>query len=452
MNRPESPDVIVVGAGLSGLVAARELVRAGLDVLVLEARDRPGGRTQVVAVDGVTVDLGGEWVDEAHEDLKSLIREVGLNLRPFERRKENARWWVRGRMSDALPLEGDDVEVYRRMNEVLVEIGAAADLDEPWRGAPPVEEDMSVEAWLRGAGMGESGIRAVGTLVSSCGSTVPLDRMSLYSYAVKVASRGGPGRGNEYRVEGGAGRIAEALAVELGEKVRYHAPVTGIRQNRDGVEVRWRTEAGPSSVRARRAVLAVPFTCYRFIAFDPSPPPVLRRMISDSVYGAVRKMAFIFDSPVDPSTFALTDTSLGYCCAAPVSDGISRGIVSFSGGEPLLPELGRSEEERKRRAVRLLRELYDVPEPTLVVEKAWTAEHYTRGSYMIMSPGDMALFGEAMGDSFGNVHLAGAEGCAAAPSFMNSAVRSGLRAGREAALGLGVEHPPRDGIYYARSG
>ncbi len=435
MKGAESPDVVVIGAGLSGLSAARELVCAGLEVLVLEARDRPGGRTQVAEVEGVIVDLGGEWVDGAHGELLGLVGELGLNLVPSPRRKENARWYVSGAVSDAMPLSDHDAEVYGRMNEALVETASGADAGAPWKGAPAAEDDVSVEGWLRREGMSESGVHAVGTLVSSCGSTVPLDRMSFYSYAIKVATRGGPGKGNEYRVEGGAGKVAEALAAELGDRVRLFSPVTDVLQDEDGVEVRWMTGNGPRSARSRRVILALPFTCYRDLRFDPLPPPAVRRMIPRSVYGVVRKTFFVFDEEVDASAFTVTDTALGYCSAAQASEGAG-GIVSFAGGEPLLPELGRQAAERKERSLRLLRGLYELPEPVAVVEKVWPDEYWTRGSYMIMAPGDMSLFGAEMGGSFGGVHLAGAEGYAAAPSFMNSAVKAGLRAGRETAEAL----------------
>lgn len=437
MGAPERPDIVVVGAGLSGLAAARELERAGLEALVLEARDRAGGRTEVTSVNGVVVDLGGEWIDAAHAEIRNLAEELGLNLVPSNRKKEGSRWFVGGAFSNGIPLSEKDAGVYEKMNEALVEIAEGADLDEPWKEAPTAGEDASVEAWLRDAGMSEGGIHAVETLVSSCGSTVPLDRMSFYSYAVKVASRGGPGKGNEYRVEGGAGGISEALAEELGARVRYSSPVTEVRQENGGVEVRYSGPEGPGAVRARKAILALPFTCYRDIRFDPPPPPAVRHLIFRSVYGVVRKMCFVFDEPVDDPAFTMTDTPLGYCSAAQVGEGGAGGIVSFSGGRPLLPELGRQPEERRARAARLLRELYDAPEPVSVTEKVWPDEYFTHGSYMIMAPGNMALFGETMGTGFGDLHLAGAEGFAAAPSFMNSAVKSGLRAGREVAKVLG---------------
>jgi len=432
MLRPENPNAIVVGAGLSGLTAARELTRAGLDVLVLEARDRPGGRTHTTRVQGVTVDLGGEWVDAAHTELRGLAADLGLGLIPSQRKKENARWYVDGELSNAMPLSNRDAAVHRRMNEALVETAANANTEAPWQTAPT--EDPSIEEWLRREGMSEAGIHVVETLVSSCGSTVPLDRMSFYSYAVKVATRGGPGKGNEFRVEGGAGRVAETLAAELGDRVRYSSPVTEIRQENGETEVRWTGENDPGTARARRVVLAVPFTCHRFIRFVPQPPQAVRRMVSSTVYGVVRKTHFFFDEPVDPTAFIVTDTLLGYCAA--VQGDKPRALVSFSGGEPLLPELGLPVEKRKRRSVRLLRKLYDLPEPIAVVETAWSDQHYSRASYAIMSPGDMASFGETMGSGFGGVHLAGAEGYAAAPSFMNSAVKVGLGVGREVAEAL----------------
>lgn len=440
-----APDVVVVGAGLSGLVAARELKKSGLDVLVLEARDRPGGRTQVAEMEGVAVDLGGEWVDAAHAEMRGLVLDLGLELVPTEGGKGDARWYVGGESHDEMPLSEGDAAVYGSMNERLSEIADRVDLDLPWTSPPAVPgkgpvpgEDVSVEEWLQGEGISGRCLHVASTLLSGCGSTVPLGRMSFYSYAVKAATRGGPGRGNEFRVAGGAGRVAEALAAGLEGTVRYSSPVTEVRQDGEGVEVLWRGAEGRGAARARRALLAVPFTCLRDVRFEPGLPGPVRRLVSEAVYGAARKTFLLFDEPVDPSAFTVTDTALGYLSAAQAPSGEEpRAIVSFCGGDQLLPELGLPVEVRRRRAAEVLRSVYEVPEPVRVVEKAWTEEHYTRGSYQILAPGDMDLFGEAMGGSFGSVHLAGSEGHAAAPSFMNSAVRSGLRAANEVAEALG---------------
>lgn len=443
MKRESPADVVVIGAGLSGLTAARELAKEGLEPLVLEARERPGGRTHAVEVEGVTLDLGGEWVDEAHSSIRDLISEVGLELVPTGTGKKKARWHVAGKTSDEMPLSDRDASVYGRMEDALIEASSGRNPETYHKHVP--EDDVSVAGWLRREGMSEAGIHAVGTLVSSCGSTVPMGRMSFFSYANKVASRGGPGKGNEYRVAGGAGSVAKKVADELGERVRYSSPVVEVRQDERGVAVRYLSEDGPGEARAREVIMAIPFTCYRGIVFDPAPPPVFRRMFSGVTYGVVRKMHFVFDGMLDPLPFTVTDTRLGYCCASQAA-GDPSGIVSFVGGDTLLLELGLSEEERKRRGVEMLRGLYDVPEPVAVVEKAWAHDYWTRGSYMIVAPGDLADFGEAMGQSFGNIHLAGAEGIVTAPSFMNSAVESGRRAATEViASVLGSQERVRSG-------
>jgi monoamine oxidase len=419
----DSADVVVVGAGLSGLTAARELDRAGFEVVVLEARDRPGGRTHAIEIEGVTVDLGGEWVDEAHASILSLISDLGMELVPAGEGKKNGRWHISGETTDGMPLSGRDAKVYERMEAALVE--AAGRNPDTYHVHVP-ESDVSVEAWLRREGMSEAGRRVVETLISDCGSTVPTRRMSFYSYANKIASRGGPGKGNEYRVLGGAGSVAKRVAGELRGTVRYSSPVSDVRQNEAGVALRYLSEDGPAEIRARKVVMAIPFTCYPTVRFDPAPPEVFRRMFSEATYGVVRKMHFIFEEEMTPP-FTITDTPLGYLSASQSSGSFS-GIVSFAGGESLMPELGFSEEERKRRGVKTLRELYDVPEPAFVAEKVWAHDFWTRGSYMIIAPGDVASFGKYMGQCFGNVHLAGAEGLSVAPSFMNSAVESGRRA------------------------
>ncbi|WP_119066246.1 flavin monoamine oxidase family protein [Rubrobacter indicoceani] len=438
-NKPYPTDVVVVGAGLSGLVAARELVRDGAEVTVLEARDRPGGRTCTREVDGVTLDLGGEWVDAAHTALRDLVEELGLELAPTSGKKSGGLWYIRGESTDHIPLNGPDERIYRRMNEAMHDVSGSNDTGTFLRNAPHHRDvDVSVRTWLLREGMSDDGLHVLETLLASCGSTVPLGKMSFYAYANKAATRGGPGKGNEYRVVGGAGSVAATMAGELSGRISYSSPVVGIEQDEDGVSVRCITSDGYVVYRGRKAILAVPPPVWRRIEFSPdkSLPLTWRKMSRRASYGIVRKLHFVFEGDTGEVPFTVSDGPLGYCGASQSGVGLS-GVVSFSGGEPLLPELGLSKENRLARDVQALTKLYDVPEPKAVVESVWAEDVYSGGSYMILAPGDLATFGGAMGGSFGNLQLAGCEGYAPAPSFMNSAVVAGIKAAERVSGALG---------------
>lgn len=350
--RAAATDVIVVGAGLSGLVTARELARDGLDMTVLEARDRPGGRTYSEEIDGVTLDLGGEWIDAAHTAMRDLAEDLGLGLAPTVGKKSGGRWHIRGETTENIPLSGPDERVYARMNEAMNDVSGSHDGAAFLKNAPSQrDDDVSVRRWLTREGMSEDGLHVIETLLSSCGSTVPLGKMSFYAYAKKAATRGGPGKGNEYRVVGGAGNVAARMAGKLSGRVIYSSPVVGVTQEGGGVSVRCVTPDGYVTHRARKVVLAIPSPVWRRIAFSPEPPLVLRKMSRRATYGVVRKLHFVFDRPIGDVPFTVSDGLLGYCGSSQAS-GNSSGIVSFSGGEPLLPELGRSERDRKGSTLR----------------------------------------------------------------------------------------------------
>ena len=231
-------DAVVVGAGLAGLAAGRDLHRAGLDVLVLEARDRPGGRVEQAEIpDGRTVQLGGEVVGDFHTAYLELVAELGLTLRPsyVDDPGEITYDLVDGTwcgdevpwMSDADRADGE------RLIGLFAGLAQTVDPDDPW-SHPDAErlDRLSINAWMRemGAAPNVLRLREAQALSLSGGSG---ERISLLSALRMDAVAGALGTydleawENQTVAEGSA-RVPLRMAAELGDRVRLSAPVRRI--------------------------------------------------------------------------------------------------------------------------------------------------------------------------------------------------------------------------------
>jgi monoamine oxidase len=228
-------DVIVLGAGLAGLAAARDLAAAGTDVLVLEARDRVGGRVeQTRAPDGRTVQLGGEVVGHAHASYLRLAKELGLELVPSYVAEP-------GRMTRSTPeglSAGDpphwfgpgDMARHERLSREFGELAATLDPDDPWSHPEAAALDrLSVADWLRSCQASPAVVRLwdIGQLALAGGS---YERISLLAALRKSAAV--PGAGDyDYdhweglRLAAGSATLAEVMGRELGPRIRLGSPV-----------------------------------------------------------------------------------------------------------------------------------------------------------------------------------------------------------------------------------
>ena len=245
-------DVLVAGAGLAGLSAARDLMNHGTDVVVLEARNRPGGRVeQTTLADGRIVQLGGEVIGPFQHAYLQLAEELGLTIVPSFPQLPGEDTWVLadGRyVGDGFPWMSDaDRASYASLNEEFGRLASSVGPDDPWSHPEADRLDrLSMGAWLRDRGATPNVVRARDLAMLAL-SAESIERTSLLAELRKEAAAGGNGFYNYEiwecsRVAEGAATVALRMADELAHRVRYGAPVRRIRVSPQGCTVT--TETG----------------------------------------------------------------------------------------------------------------------------------------------------------------------------------------------------------------
>jgi monoamine oxidase len=295
-------DAVVLGAGLAGLSAARDLARAGADVVVLEARNRPGGRVeQTTLADGRLVQLGGEVVGPFHEAYLGLVDELGLMLEPSfpQLPGEDTAVLTDGRViGDSFPWMSDaDRASYDAAEREFAKLAATVDPDDPW-SHPDAErlDRLSVGQWMRDVGATLNAVRARDLHMLAL-SAESVERTSLLSDLRKEAAAGANGF-YDYevweckRVAEGSATVALRMAEELGHRVRYATPVTKVRVSPQGCRV---TTATGEVFAAEAVVSAIPVGPLRRVAIEGVSQERLASLDRQR-HALAAKVVFAYDS------------------------------------------------------------------------------------------------------------------------------------------------------------
>jgi len=438
-------DVVVVGAGLAGLTAARELAGAGLDVQVLEARDRVGGRTLNHSVgDGAedVVELGGQWVGPTQLEVMALAEELGLATYPTHSEGKNLFEVAEGkikRYSGTIPMLGPLVMAdYGRADLRLKRLIKKVSTDAPWESPNAAELDgQSFETWIRRSARTRVAREAITTACRAVFAVEPSE-LSLLHVLFYAASAGGwddlldtEGGAQQDRIVGGSQLISLRMAEELGDRVQLSAPVRAIRTENDGVVV--------GEVRARRAIVAVPPTLAGRIDYDPPLPGPRDQLTQRMPMGAVIKTMTIYDEP-----FWREDGLSGACLSLPgpaqvifdntPPSGTPGVILGFLEARDARALGAVSEAERRDAVVAGLTRIFGprAAKPSGYVEKNWTAEPYSRGCYAgVLGPGAWTAYGTWLREPIERIHWAGTETATRWMGYFDGAVQSGRRAAAE---------------------
>lgn len=443
-------DFVIVGAGFAGLTAALRLTQAGRSVVVLEARDRVGGRVYTETLpDGSWLDFGGTWFGPGQDHAYALAREMGVPTYPTYVAGDSLVVLADGtlvRNAGTFPIS--EVFSAAAMLAMLAEfeaMGSGLPLDRPWDGPEAGEWDkQSVAAWLDSQlGDAVPTVKtAFRTLITGLFTSDPAE-VSLLDALYLVHSHQGferlmsvTGGDQQDRVMGGMQAIADRIAVRLGPALHLSAPVRQIMQDDAGVEV----VADTASVRAQRVIVAIPPTLSGHLRYDPPLPTDRALLVQRVPCGSVIKVLIKYDEPfwrakgLTGQSFAATDP-IGATFDGCTDTGRPGLMIAFAFGPQALA-LGRlSKVDRQQRFVDALVQRFgaEAAAPTAeYYEHDWAAETWSRGCMLAhFPPGVLTSFGPALQEPFGRIHWAGTETSAAFHGSINGAIESGERAVRE---------------------
>ena len=327
--------VIVVGAGLAGLTAALDLVEAGWEVTVLEARDRVGGRVHTVRSeafsDGLHAEAGGESIDTDHADLLALIDQFGLSTedRPANKITDGLTSWRGRRMKTGDFVALDDGEVaaeYERFYAELEAVAEGVDPEHPEDFERAAELDaMSLADFVDSLDLSPEARFLVDT-DNRGGFNAEAEDVSMLFAAQQWAVGEDITDAEEeaMRIAGGNDLLVTAMADELGDVVMLEAPVTEVRHGADGVTV----VAGDAEYDGAWLVLACPFMPLRQVAFDPALPIDVAAAIDGLDLGPAAKVTIEYqdrfwttDESGATSGFTVTDQPFGIAWSSTDSDG-----------------------------------------------------------------------------------------------------------------------------------
>jgi monoamine oxidase len=444
-----SHDAIVVGAGVAGLTAADRLATAGRDVIVLEARDRVGGRTLTVDVPGVPglrVDSGGQWVGPAQLALLGELKRFGLTTID------------QGGGGHDLVSLGGRLRQYTGSTPKLglvtvIDVGVALQrfdnlaasvvLDRPW-ATPNADalDGQTFESWIVRHCRTKNGREffriCCQAVFATEAANVSLLHALFYSHSGGglehlISTEGGA---QHARVDGGMQQVAEHLAAGLGDRVRLDEAVTGIAV--EGTGVRVTTERGTHE--ASRVIVAVPPTLAGRLRFEPVMPASRDALTQRMPQGSVIKCHAVYDRPfwrdAGLSGEAVGDTAPVKVVfdGTPPGDGSPGVLVAFIEAADAIRLSAMTPVERQTEVLEVLAHYVGdaARRPIAFVERDWSAEPWTRGCYGAhLPPGAWTQVGAALREPVGPIHWAGTETAERWCGYIDGAITSGERAADE---------------------
>lgn len=440
-------DVVVVGAGYSGIAAAWSLVAQNYSVTILEARDRVGGRAWTEKVPGGGfVDNGGQWIGPGQTAILELAREVGVNTFPtYNEGRSLLRY--KGQKAEFedifnnnldLPLSADDLNDFGKAYETITRLAREVPPEAPWDASRAREWDSQTFAsWLTNNTSTDGAKFIFRLIIGGYFSAEPSD-LSLLHLLFYIAAAGGIEGLEEssltWRFDGGAQEIPNRLAERLGDRIHLETPVRRIDQS--STEVIVETDSGRFA--GQRVIVALPPVMGARIDYCPILPASRDQYMQRAPMGSVIKIHAVYPVPfwrakgLSGQIISENDLNVTYDNSpANAEPGI---LVGFLEGEPARRWADRPAEQIEQMAVEAFVDFFgeQARSPKHLYMTSWANERWSRGCYCgIPTPGTWTNYRDALRRPVGRIHWAGTETSTKWTQYLEGAVISGQRAAEE---------------------
>ncbi|GAB1302654.1 Amine oxidase [Apodemus speciosus] len=423
-------DVVVIGGGISGLAAAKLLSEYKINVLVLEARDRVGGRTYTVRNDRVNwVDVGGAYVGPTQNRILRLSKELGIETYKVNV-KERLVQYVKGK---TYPFRGAFPPVWNPL--------AYLDYNNLWRTMDKMGKEIPVEAPWQARHAEEWDKMTMKELIDKICWTKTAREFAYLFVNINVTSE----PHEERKFLGGSGQVSERIAALLGDKVKLNSPVTYIDQTDDNIIIE---TLNHDHYECKYVISAIPPVLTAKIHFKPELPPERNQLIQRLPMGAVIKCmvyykeafwkkkdycgCMIIEDEEAPISITLDDTK---------PDGSLPAIMGFILARKADRLAKLHKDIRKKKICELYAKVLGSEEalhPVHYEEKNWCEEQYSGGCYTAyFPPGIMTQYGRVIRQPVGRIYFGGTETATKWSGYMEGAVEAGERAAREVLNALG---------------